>query len=208
MNYLKARGTMNKRLLNLSLFCCLAAGCSESKTEAKKNRVDELRAMIAQRFPLAQETPFQVTHAFTIDYQKSAKQTRGSTLFAFVENANVLERNGHIYFEANLSAGSRICLKDDANLTQRLVASKAPEKEFKDYFVAFTLTDILKSQLRLVSSMTSAPGAPEEGESIDSEIIVESDAFPVLCGDLLLLTSTDASFAKEIVASVQGTSSK
>lgn len=123
----------------------------------------------------------------------------------------MIERNGHIYFEANLSDGSRISLKDEANLTQRLVASKAPKKERKDYLVVFTLTDILRPKLRMVSSMTSTySGDPEYGydEEIDSEISVESDAFPILCGDLRLLTSTDASLAQEIEASVHGTSSK
>jgi hypothetical protein len=158
---------------------------------SKEEIYQEERRLIASKYPDANEFP-NITNikysSFTIELQRRFRALQGKTLYAFVElDANVIERNGFIFFEGSLGFSNlvQIRLKDSNGLTESLISSKDKLKQGRDYAVAFVFRDLLQPNIQLRSEITHS--SEGDGDDSESEITFETNDFAIILGDLIYI---------------------
>ena len=147
---------------------------------------DKIRSLIA-RFPAAIKLP-EVKHGeFSIQAQRRFSELRGATAYAVIVNPNIVQRSGTVYVEAISFPGLNLRLEDKTGITDPLIRSSDDLKRFGRYMAAFEVTDQLEPRIYLRSEVVR--NAPPE--DVAAAIVLETDAFPILCGNLLYLERID-----------------
>ncbi len=185
---MKMKTMKHHRVLFASfLLHILFIGCTKqvvpSQNKPTLNELtDNLLRETVQKFPNAKALPDLNSISFTIEKQRMFKGLQGSMMYAVVYGADIVDRNGTIYFQGDTNQCT-LRLKDTGNLTQGLISIPDKDKQIRRYIAVFTFKDILEPRLSLTSEITDPGTREEEGTS---EIVMDK-VYEQLEGDLIFV---------------------
>lgn len=170
----------------------IMSGCGAQNDSAEieeKFENQDILKLVERNFPQATPIPDTQFGEFSIQVQRRFANLKDRKLYCEIGMVDIVERNQIVFLEG-LDFRSRhlhLRLQDAKGILSNLIDNESQFKRFGRYIVVFRMTGTVAPRIYLQSEVKG----PLFSEDTQTEITVETEHFPIICGELLWIENID-----------------